>query len=128
MPCSFTLEASFAGPSRGPLAGVHYNTAHLSRMGAAVAVALLDYASPAAVAAALRELHVLVPPSAASLLLAAQSSAVAGQAQTADAQVGYVWWEWRCRTACCTASCRWLHRQPLLPLAPARNYEGRLFL
>ena len=111
MPCSFTLEASFAGPSRGPLAGVHYNTAHLARMGAAVAGALLDYASPAAVAAALRELHVLIPPSAASLLLAAQSSAVAGQARTADAQVGCVLWEWRCCIACCTASCRWLHRQ-----------------
>lgn len=126
MPCSFTLEASFAGPSRGPLAGVHYNTAHLARMGAAVAVTLLDYASPAAVAAALRELHVLVPPSAASLLLAAHSSA-ACQAQTADAQVGCILWSGGSALLSCLASCRWVHRQPPATEPPVCRLQGRLF-
>lgn len=44
--CSFTLEASFAGPDTGALAGSHYDTSHLESLGAHLALALLDYSDP----------------------------------------------------------------------------------
>ena len=44
--CSFTLEASFAGPDTGALAGSHYNTSQLESIGANLALALLDYSDP----------------------------------------------------------------------------------
>lgn len=45
--CSFTLEASFAGASRGRLGGLHFSTAHLEDMGAGLVAALSDYWDPA---------------------------------------------------------------------------------
>lgn len=44
--CSFTLEASFAGPDTGALAGSHYDTSQLETIGANLALALLDYSDP----------------------------------------------------------------------------------
>lgn len=44
--CSFTLEASFAGPDTGALAGSHYDTSQLESIGAKLALALLDYSDP----------------------------------------------------------------------------------
>ena len=44
--CSFTLEASFAGPDTGALAGSHYDTSQLESIGANLALALLDYPDP----------------------------------------------------------------------------------
>ena len=44
--CSFTLEASFAGPDSGALAGSHYDTSQLESIGANLARALLDYSDP----------------------------------------------------------------------------------
>eukprot|EP00775_Hariotina_reticulata_P008712 gene8712-8893_t len=44
---AFTMEASFAGPSGGELAGHHYNTGHLEEMGAVLVRTLLDYWAPA---------------------------------------------------------------------------------
>ena len=44
--CSFTLEASFAGPDTGALAGSHYDTSQLESIGANLALALLDYSDP----------------------------------------------------------------------------------
>lgn len=38
---SFTLEASFLGPSIGPLAGYHFNTRHYEALGQAMAQAML---------------------------------------------------------------------------------------
>lgn len=56
--CSFTLEASFAGPDTGALAGSHYDMAHLESLGANLALALLDYSHPdKAAQAAQQALH-----------------------------------------------------------------------
>lgn len=44
--CSFTLEASFAGPNTGAFAGSHYDTSQLESIGANLALALLDYSDP----------------------------------------------------------------------------------
>lgn len=44
--CSFTLEASFAGPDTGAFAGSHYDTSQLESIGANLALALLDYSDP----------------------------------------------------------------------------------
>ncbi len=44
--CSFTLEASFAGPDTGAVAGTHYDTSQLESIGANLALALLDYSDP----------------------------------------------------------------------------------
>jgi hypothetical protein len=44
--CSFTLEASFAGPSKGRWAGQHFSTMHLELMGASLLSALADMWDP----------------------------------------------------------------------------------
>lgn len=58
--CSFTLEASFAGPSKGTPAGSHYTSDHLKQVGAALCLALLDYTNPSTVTEALREMGAMV--------------------------------------------------------------------
>ncbi|GFR47481.1 hypothetical protein Agub_g9210, partial [Astrephomene gubernaculifera] len=45
---SFTVEASFAGPSGGRWAKQHFTTSHLEQQGAALLLALLDYWDPEA--------------------------------------------------------------------------------
>ena len=55
--CSFTLEASFAGPNTGALAGRPYDTSQLETIGANLALALLDYSDPLQVSQALAHLH-----------------------------------------------------------------------
>ena len=40
------MEASFAGPNTGALAGSHYDTNQLESIGANLALALLDYSDP----------------------------------------------------------------------------------
>ena len=55
--CSFTLEASFAGPDAGALAGSHYDTAQLESIGANLALALLDYSDPHKAAQAAADLR-----------------------------------------------------------------------
>ena len=55
--CSFTLEASFAGPDTGALAGSHYDSAQLESIGANLALALLDYSDPGKAAQAAADLR-----------------------------------------------------------------------
>lgn len=45
-PLSFTMEASFAGPSCGRWSGQHFTACHLEMMGAALLSALLDAWDP----------------------------------------------------------------------------------
>ena len=40
---SFTLEVSFLGPNRGENAGMHFNPAHLQRLGRVFCQSLVDY-------------------------------------------------------------------------------------
>lgn len=46
IPLSYTLEATCAGPSAGPLAGTHFTCTQLQRLGALVCTALLECCSP----------------------------------------------------------------------------------
>lgn len=60
---SFTLEASFAGPSEGAHQGAHFSIAHLEGMGRATCEAILDYCDPtqSKVAVVYRELEASFP-------------------------------------------------------------------
>eukprot|EP00391_Amoebophrya_sp_Ameob2_P000675 CAMPEP_0179009986 /NCGR_PEP_ID=MMETSP0795-20121207/16561_1 /TAXON_ID=88552 /ORGANISM="Amoebophrya sp., Strain Ameob2" /LENGTH=993 /DNA_ID=CAMNT_0020705213 /DNA_START=120 /DNA_END=3100 /DNA_ORIENTATION=- len=53
---SFTLEASFCGPSIGGLKGCHFNTRHLEQMGADICKTLLDYENQQKLASLAKEL------------------------------------------------------------------------
>ena len=65
---SFTVEASFAGSTKGRLAGYHFSANHLESLGAAFGEALLSYISPAQAPlnAALRALELIYPGQAAA--------------------------------------------------------------
>lgn len=65
---SFTVEASFAGSTKGRLAGYHFSANHLESLGAAFGEALLSYISPdqAPLNAAMRELELIYPGKAAA--------------------------------------------------------------
>jgi hypothetical protein len=56
---SYTVEATYAGPSAGPLAGVHFSSTQLAQLGAHFCGALLECANPLVQVDALRELRAL---------------------------------------------------------------------
>ena len=85
--CSFTLEASFAGPDTGALAGSHYDMSHLESLGAHLALALLDYSDPgksAQAAAAMRQAVQQAPQQPAPGVQSRQSDGESSECSISD--------------------------------------------
>jgi hypothetical protein len=61
---AYTLEASFAGPTRGPYAQTHFTMLDFQAMGRSFCETFIDYVDPTqtVAGAALRDLHALFPP------------------------------------------------------------------
>lgn len=78
VPLSYTLEATYAGPSAGPLAGTHFTCAQLQLIGSLFCAALLDCCSPHVQTEALRELRALGSGKAAAMAAALAAAAGGG--------------------------------------------------
>jgi hypothetical protein len=84
VPLSYTLEATYAGPSAGPLAGTHFTTTQLQQVGALFCEVLLECCSPHVQVEALRELRALHSGRSGAVAALGPSGGAAGNDSETD--------------------------------------------